>query len=274
MLRRQVVYTEHSYRDIIKFRALKREKPVLFQVLLIIKTRCVFSPHDANCHRRMAFRLKPGDKSAGEERHEFATELILSPELCDYVRAKRELPWIPGMPLQMGREEKLPSALGRQVGRQAGRYWALYFHKLIFTRQYTRSCSLLYGPRKYSGPPGIGWQGGRVLFRSPLLHLFALPSLPPFFPFSLFGSSLSAPPMPAYLHPAQRHKSPPIVNNTRRMLISISTFRLGCTYIRTRIYMHTHAVKREFGYFCQSCIYTMSIICNILFNIGSIYSID
>lgn len=70
----------------------------------------------------MAFRLKPGDKSAAEERHEFATELILSPELHDYEGAKRELPWIPRMPLRMEREEKLPSASGRQVGRQAGRY--------------------------------------------------------------------------------------------------------------------------------------------------------
>lgn len=100
-------------------------------------------------------------------------KIIFPGKICDYQRAERKLPRHTPTPTPtptstsdgpwMEREGKLRNALGRQVGRQAGRYWALYFHKLIFTRQYTRPCPLLYGPRKYSGPPGIGWQGGRVL---------------------------------------------------------------------------------------------------------------
>lgn len=144
-------------------------------------------------------------------------EIIFPGKIRDYQRGERKLP--PDTPNgpRVEREGKLRNALGRQVGSQAGRYWALYFHKLIFTRQYTRPCPLLYGPRKYSGPPGIGWQGGRVFSPVPsnrsLFLSFHIPRARP--------------------HPAQRHKSPPIVNNTRRMLIFVSTYQRVRTYVRT-----------------------------------------
>jgi len=69
----------------------------------------------------MAFRPKPDDKSGAKTTPSprGRTDFSSPPrKLCDYEWAKRELPRIRDAP-RMEREEKLPSALGRQVGRQA-----------------------------------------------------------------------------------------------------------------------------------------------------------
>lgn len=84
-----------------------------------------------------------------------------------------------------------------------------------------------------AGPPGIGWQGGRE-HRSP----FAFSAVCASPPLHLGGCLFACP------HPAQRHKSPPIVNNTRRMLISVRRGRARSRTLAHSSGIHTNTTYR------------------------------